>query len=193
MPADMLPEPMHLRRVELDVEAGIAQLGLPSGVATLELRRPGASIAEVRRGRPVLYLDQNHWSTIAAVRHGHRQVREGERDAALRLTATVEAEALLLPVSAGHLIETTALHGEPRVALAETVLALGRGSQMRNPLHVRVEEIVRAVRGGEPAAAEVFAPGADEVFAERLGLAGGPPKLRNSCGRCRRCSASTRR
>jgi len=58
------------------------------------------------------------------------------------------------------------------VALADTVLALGRGWQMRNPLHVRVEEIVRAVRGGDPAAAEVFAPGADEFFAGRPGPAG---------------------
>lgn len=167
MPADMFPKPTHLRRVELDVAAGVAQVMLPTGEAVVELRRPGAALTELRARRPVLYLDQNHWSTLAAVRHGHRDVRRGERDAARRLTAMVEAGELLLPVSAAHLVETTPLHGEPRIALADTVLALGRGWQMRNPLHVRVAEIVRTVRGCEPAAAEVFAPGADEFFAGR--------------------------
>lgn len=44
------------------------------------------------------------------------------------------------------------------------MLALSRGWQMRNPLHVRVEELVRALRGEQPHAAEVFAPGADFFF-----------------------------
>lgn len=173
MPGDMFPEPMHLRRVELDVAASIARVSLPSGAATIELWRPGLSLAKLRAGRPVLYLDQNHWSTMAAVRHGHRPVREGERDAALQIAAMVEAGELLLPVSAAHLVETTPMYGVPRVALADTVLALGRGWQMRNPLHVRVEELVRAVSGSEPAAADVFAPGADQFFAGRPASRGG--------------------
>lgn len=91
-------------------------------------------------------------------------MREGEAEAALRLAELVADRRILLPVSAGHLVETTPLYGAPRVALASTVLSLGRGWQMRNPLHVRVEEMLHAVLGVEPVAAEVFAPGADGLF-----------------------------
>ena len=88
------------------------------------------------------------------------------------LAELAQSQQILLPVSAAHLVETTPLYGPPRVALAGTVLALGRGWQMRNPLHVRVEEILRGVKGAQPHAAEVFAPGADGFFGA---VAGKPP------------------
>ncbi len=176
MPADMFDQPTNLERVTVDIPAGQLIVAMPGEPAALvELCRPGMSVAAQRAGRPVLYLDQNHWSALAAARHGHRPVRDAERQAALRLAAMVNAGEVLLPASAGHLVETTPLHGEPRVALAGTMLALSRGWQMRNPLHVRVEEVVRAVRGDDPAAAEVFAPAADEFFAGLPEPVGPPP------------------
>jgi len=164
MPADMFPAPTNLQRVELDVDAARLRITMPGERAMVELRRPGEDLDTLRAGRPTVYLDQNHWSTLAAARHGHRPVREGEAEAALHLADLVDAGRILLPVSAGHLVETTPLYGAPRVALAGTVLALGRGWRMRNPLHVRVEEILHAVQGVEPVAAEVFAPSADGLF-----------------------------
>lgn len=164
MPAEMFPEPANLQRVELDIDAARLMITMPGERAAVELRRPGQDVDELRAGRPTVYLDQNHWSTLAAARRGHRPMRQGEAAAALRLAELVEAGRVLLPVSAGHLVETTPLHGAPRVALAGTVLALGRGWQMRNPLHVRVEEMLRAVHGIGPVASEVFAPGADGFF-----------------------------
>jgi hypothetical protein len=171
MPSDMFSEPSNLERVELDVES--AQLAVSMAGeerAVIEFCRPGQSVEQLRARRPAVYLDQNHWSTMAAARHGHRPVRPQEKQAALRLAELAESGQILLPVSAAHLVETTPMHGAPRVALAGTVLALGRGWHMRNPLHVRVEEMLRAVQGAAvPLAAEVFAPGADRFFASLPG------------------------
>jgi hypothetical protein len=174
MPPDMLTGQQNLRRVEMDVDTGrlaVSMAGEPSAI--VELRRPEVDLDALRAGRPIVYLDQNHWSTLAAVRHGQRPAREDEVEPARRLMDLDDAERVLLPVSAAHLVETTPLHGAPRVALAGTVLALGRGWQMRNPLHVRAEEVLRALTDAEPAAAEVFAPGADGFFGSRPGGSSG--------------------
>lgn len=161
MPSDMLAEPSNLQRIELNVDAAQLSVTMPGEQALVELRHPGQDVEALRAGRPMIYLDQNHWSQIAAARHGHRPVREDERQAALRVADLAEAGTILLPVSAGHLVETTPLHGARRVALAGTVLALGRGWQMRNPLSVRAEELLRAVRGADSAASDVFVPAMD--------------------------------
>jgi hypothetical protein len=174
MPAEMFVEPTNLQCVDLHVDAARLVITMPGECAEVELRRPGEDLDELRAGRPTVYLDQNHWSTLAAARHGHRPVREGEAEAALRLAKLVEDRRILLPVSAGHLVETTPLYGARRVALAGTVLSLGRGWQMRNPLHVRVNEMLHAVLGVEPVASEVFAPGADGFFSS-VGDPGGSP------------------
>jgi hypothetical protein len=178
MPPDVFAGASNLHRVAFDVGAGRLTVSMTGEAqAVVELRRLGASAEALRAGRPTVYLDQNHWSTLAAVRHGERPARTEEIGPARRLMELVEAEEVLLPVSAGHLVETTPLHGPRRVALAGTVLALGRGWQMRNPLHVRVDEVARALTRSEPAAAEIFAPGADGFFATQHGgaLEQGPP------------------
>jgi len=102
-----------LQRVELDVDAARLRITMPGERAMVELRRPGEDLDTLRAGRPTVYLDQNHWSTLAAARHGHRPVREGEAEAALHLADLVDAGRILLPVSAGHLARprrSTALH-----------------------------------------------------------------------------------
>ena len=170
MSPGMFEQQTNLQCVELDVEA--AQLNVSMAAeerAVVELRRPGQSAEELRAGRPTVYLDQNQWSTMAAARHGHRRVRCEEVQAARTLAELAQSGQILLPVSAAHLVEATPLHGSPRVALAGTVLSLGRGWQMRNPLHVRAEEVLRAVEGADAHAAEVFAPGADGLFGSTHG------------------------
>jgi hypothetical protein len=173
MPPGMFEQQTNLQRVAFDVEAAQLTVSMAGEERTVvELRRPGQSAEELRAGRPTVYLDQNHWSTMAAARHGHRRVRPEEAQAARTLAELAQSGRIVLPVSAAHLVETTPLHGSPRVALAGTVLSLGRGWQMRNPLHVRAEEMLRAVKGADPHAAEVFAPGADGFFGS---ASGGPP------------------
>jgi hypothetical protein len=67
-------------------------------------------------------------------------------------------------------VESTPLYGDRRVALATTVLQLGRGWRMRNPLWVRAEEISRGVRGDPPLASGVFAPDVSELFTSETAL-----------------------
>jgi hypothetical protein len=181
MPPDMFSGEVNLRRVEVDVATArlvISMAGEPTAV--VELHRPGVNVADLVAGRSTIYLDQNHWSTLAAVRHGERPARRDEIEPARRLMELVDAERVLLPVSAGHLVETTPLHGPRRVALAGAVLALGRGWQMRNPLHVRVEEMTRALSGSSRIAVNVFAPGADGFFGSQPAAAQGQKSSRDA-------------
>lgn len=161
-------EPVNLQRVEFDAEAGQLLVTMAGERAVAELRDPRRTIKELRAGRQIVYLDQNGWSTLAKARHGHRPVKsETERHAALKLAEMAEDRRILLPVSAGHHVETRRLHGSGRVPLAGTVLALSRGWRMRHPLHVRFEEMLGAMQAAAPTAADVFAPSVDEVFATR--------------------------
>ena len=169
MPPGMFAMPTNLTRVQVDVEAAELTVFMVGGPAVVELRKLGASVATLQGERPLLYLDQGHWSTMAAARHGHRPVRPEEAEAGAALAELVESRVILMPVSAANLVETTPMYGTPRVALASTVLGLGRGWQMRNPLHVRPEEILRAVKREDARAAEVFAPAADLFFSEPSG------------------------
>jgi hypothetical protein len=169
----ILPFPPGMFDVKTSVErislsAGLDQLliGLPNDEeAIVELAGTGQAVEDLRADRPVVYLDQNHWSSFAAARFGHKSVSRAEAEAAGCLIALAEAKEILLPHSAGHLVETVPLYGVPRVALATTILQTSRGWQMRSPIHVRTEEILRHIQGHEPIAGEVFAPQTDGLFA----------------------------
>lgn len=165
LPPGILEHDTNIERLRFSPGVSELRVGLPGGEeATVELRSDTDSTKELRGGRPILYLDQNKWSSMAAWKFGHRELPAEEAEAARQLAALVASRQVLLPVSAAHLVETTPLHGEIRVVLASTVLQLGRGWQMRNPLHVRVEELAMALRGERPAAGDVFAPQADAFF-----------------------------
>lgn len=97
---------------------------------------------EVRDARPVIYLDQNHWSTLAKVRHDPRRAPPREVAPARRLLALAEDRVVRLPISAGHVSETGKWTRQPdRYRLALTMLDLSGGWQMRDPLDVRRLEI----------------------------------------------------
>jgi hypothetical protein len=173
--------PPHLRRLDtsirsitLDIEADELVVGLPNGVdVVVELGVAPPHAADPLAGRSVVYLDQNHWSALAAWRHGHRRIAPPEASAAERLAELVYAGSVVLPISGAHAVETGPLYNEPRVALASTLLELSRGWQLYNPVHVRAQELAAALAGAAPIAAGVTSLGADVLFTRRLSLVDG--------------------
>lgn len=169
MPASLREAGTNIRRMTIDVEADELVLFLPGGVeAHVELGVTGERAADPLAGRRIVYLDQNRWSAMAAWRHGHRPIGASEAAAAERLAELVTAGEIVLPMSAGHLVETAPLYDDPREALATTVLEYSRGWQWRNPVDVRREELAAALRGAAPVASEVASLGADVLFTQRL-------------------------
>ncbi len=161
----------NLERVAIRPDAAELTADFANGrQAVVDLRDTRRSLEELRARRPSVYLDQNHWSTIAGAREGRAGVTVEQARAAKILTDLVEEHRVLLPVSSGHLVETTPLHGDRRVALATTVLELERGWWMRNPVRVRAEEISHGVQGDTPVASGVFAPEVSEIFSSETSV-----------------------
>lgn len=93
------------------------------------------------RGRPIVYLDQNQWSTLSKSLFAPQRVSDTERLAAVRLLTMAEAGDIILPLSSAHLSETGAWSNDAgRSELARTILAGSRGWQMRDVLEVRAHE-----------------------------------------------------
>jgi hypothetical protein len=132
----------------LIVEVGVA--GMPDG--------PPAD-------RPVVYLDQLHWVSLAKLRHAPEKLNEATASAATALIELAEAQRILLPLSAGHLTEMAHLQGRWREHLGLTLLALSRGWQMRNPVAVRKTEFLRTMRGQSSRTRAVFTLQPDVLFA----------------------------
>lgn len=92
-------------------------------------------------GRPVVYLDQNQWSTLRKSLFAPERVSDTERLASVQLLRMAEAGEVILPLSSAHLSETGAWSNNAgRSELARTILAGSRGWQMRDVLEVRAEE-----------------------------------------------------
>jgi hypothetical protein len=94
-------------------------------------------------GRPTIYLDQNHWSTLTNMLHQPDRVsNEGERAAAAQLIELVTARKVVLPMSSAHLSETCKqVDAEQRYQRALTIAQLSAGWQLRDPLDLRRFEI----------------------------------------------------
>jgi hypothetical protein len=116
-------------------------------------------------GRPVVYLDQLHWVSLAKQRHAPEKVNEATASAATTLIELAEAQRILLPLSAGHLTEMAHLQGRWRAHLGLTLLALSRGWQMRNPVAVRETEFLRTMRGESSRTRAVFTLQPEVLFA----------------------------
>lgn len=88
------------------------------------------------RTRPVVYLDQNHWSVAKAL-HEPQSVRdERERLAAERLAELAQQRKVILPLSFGHVGETGKWRDDSRrYRLALTMLELSNGWQVRDVLY----------------------------------------------------------
>jgi hypothetical protein len=98
-------------------------------------------------GRPVVYLDQKDWSTVANSIYSPDKVPPQERAAALRLIEFARKSQVVLPLSSAHMSETCKWSkGDSRYRLALTILQLSAGWQMRDPLDVRRTELNRSFR-----------------------------------------------
>ncbi|QWS33042.1 hypothetical protein [Curtobacterium aetherium] len=108
------------------------------------------------RDRPVVYLDQNQWSTLSKSVHAPWRVQsDDELKAAWRLIGLASSGRVVLPLSAAHLGETGSFgNDEGRYELAVAILSCSGGWQMRDPLQVRAAEFrqVLARSSGKPAA-----------------------------------------
>ena len=100
------------------------------------------------RGRPVIYLDQNQWSTLSKAWSAPHRLRSAEEHAAaVKLLKLAESGQVILPMSAAHLSETGAWNRTAdRAALASTILSGSSGWQMRDPLEIRAAELRIALR-----------------------------------------------
>lgn len=97
--------------------------------------------------RPVVYLDQNYWISLARLRYAPQRVRSEERAACEAISALAEAGKIVLPLSGGHAVETARNDGRRRHDLGMTMLRLSRGWQMLSPLKVRELELGNDIAG----------------------------------------------
>lgn len=95
------------------------------------------------RGRPTVYLDQNHWSTVAHTKLEPEKVTLQERATAANRIAGLALDAgIILPLSSAHLRETTSLFNDQRYNLGVTMARLSGGWQMRHPIQVWKSEFL---------------------------------------------------
>jgi hypothetical protein len=93
-------------------------------------------------GRPSVYLDQNHWSTLAWARVDPSRVRdEDELAAALRIINLAQDATIVLPLSSAHFIETYPLYGDRRYNLGVAMAQLSAGWTLRSPMAVWDNEV----------------------------------------------------
>jgi hypothetical protein len=111
----------------------------------VEFPRP-ADLAPLR-GRPTIYLDQNHWSMLAKTIHQPDRVTDDqERTAAVQLIELAKAREVVLPMSSAHLSETAKqADPEERYQRALTIAQLAGGWQLRDPLDLRRFELRQAL------------------------------------------------
>ncbi|NRI69912.1 hypothetical protein FEZ60_30865 [Rhodococcus sp. MS16] len=99
-----------------------------------------------KKGRTTVYLDQNHWSTLALVRVDPDSVtKRSEIGPAEELIELAADGGVILPLSAGHLVETGRLYDDKRYNLGLVMADLANGWQMRHPLALRKFEFAQAL------------------------------------------------
>ncbi len=96
--------------------------------------------------RPVIYLDQNHWSALAKALHEPDTVPDQARLPAERLASLARKRRVILPLSLGHMGETGQWGNDARrYRLALTMLEFSCGWQLRDVLLLRRAELKRAL------------------------------------------------
>jgi hypothetical protein len=98
------------------------------------------------RGRPVVYLDQNHWRTVAQAFIDPSAIpKAAEAEPALELIRLGSDAGIILPLSSAHLRETAPMYGDLRYRVGIAMAKLSGGWQMRHPTKVWAQEAVRMV------------------------------------------------
>ncbi len=165
MPAALVAAGVPFLRSRFDFASDTLSFTVASGnVLIVEVGVAGAADGPPT-GRPVVYLDQLHWVSLAKQRHVPEKLNEATASAATTLIQLAEAQRIVLPLSAGHLTEMAHLEGRWREHLGLTLMALSRGWQMRNPVAVRKAEFLRTLRGESPRTLAVFTLQPEVLFA----------------------------
>lgn len=98
------------------------------------------------KGRPVVYLDQNHWSTLALARVDPARIKKkSEVDPALELIRLASDAGIVLPLSSANIRETSALYGDRRYEMGIAMGQLAGGWTMRHPMWVRKLELAQSI------------------------------------------------
>lgn len=165
MPAVMAAADVPFLRSKYDLTSNTLSFTVPNGEQLIvEVGAAGATDGPPA-GRPVVYLDQLHWVSLARRRHAPEKLNDATANAAARLIQLAEAQRIVLPLSAGHLTEMAHLEGRWREHLGLTIMGLSRGWQMRNPVAVRRTEFISAMRGELPRALGVITLQPEVLFA----------------------------
>ncbi|MFE4687516.1 hypothetical protein ACFRNJ_43230 [Streptomyces sp. NPDC056721] len=116
----------------------------------------------------VIYLDQNHWVTMARARVAPEKIQGvEERQAAEELWELATKKVVRLPLSSAHLVETAhAGTKERRHDLAKAMLEAYDGWHMLNPLVVRLHEFAGAFDGRKLTAEHVFTTAPQAPFSD---------------------------
>lgn len=139
-----------------------AEADLATRELTMRLRTGECLVVELGTGgetdvpapdRPVVYLDQRHWITLAQRLHSPDEVAERDREPAARLIELARSKLIALPLSSANLWEI-APTGPHRRDVALTMVELSRGWQLRDPVSVRGQELKQSMSGHSPVRAE---------------------------------------
>ncbi|MFE5841117.1 hypothetical protein ACFQ7N_05635 [Streptomyces niveus] len=164
-------ERINIARFSYDLRRNRTEIDTIGGLS-MEIDMPTPGQRPPIDGRPVVYLDQCHWSAISNHQYRPEVIPERDRAAADKIISMALNEEIVVPFSAGHFLETSALHGVKRVNLASTIIRLSRGWRMRHPVRVRmseVREVLAAKVGGDriPEEGQVFTLDATALMQER--------------------------
>lgn len=116
------------------------------------------------KGRPSVYLDQNHRNTIAKTAVSPEAASERDRVAAQRIIKLAYDVGIRLPPSSATMQETSALFGERRYEVGVAGAALSGGWQLRDPLELRRREFAAWI--AERLTIDLDVPGPDAVTLE---------------------------
>lgn len=179
IPAEIRMLEGEIQRTTVDLSSRMLTLHTHGKEVTIQLGGPEQDAPPA--GVPVVYLDQLHWVTLARQLWATHQLTAEQSAAAQELIELASSGQVVLPLAAGHLTEMGPLDGRRRRDLALTVLGLTGGWQMRNPVSVRLAELISAALDAEPLAGEVFTLQPGVLFAERMDPvyppAAAPPEL----------------
>lgn len=164
IPADIGLPSSVITATSLDFRDWSYTLTTPTGDVRAELGWPGVRDA-LPVGRPVVYLDQCHWSSVG--RAGSARISSSERLAALRLAELARQRRIVLPISSAHVLETDPLYGKRRAEIASRMTELCGGWQMRTPINIRRRELRASMAGQEPRADDVFTLAPNTIFASQ--------------------------
>lgn len=125
------------------------------------------------KGRPSVYLDQSHWSTIAKTVVRPEAVPEADRIAARRIMKLGLDGGIRLPLSSATMQETAALFGDRRYEVGIVIASLSGGWQLRDPLELRRNEFAawfaaRLSLGPSVSAADAVTLAPRSVFGDRI-------------------------